>query len=217
MSRFLLSFSVMLVGVLFIARLVSLQLFFKESTLAESDPAITKEFIYPERGFIYDRNNELLVSNQAAYDVMVIPSAVKELDTLAFLQLLDLDQELFEQRMKRAENYSRRLPSVIVSSLSKERYAVLQEKLRRFEGFFIRKKSLRSYHTAASANVLGYISEVNPTDMRANAYYIAGENIGRTGIERQYEELLRGKKGVRYIQKDRFNREIGSYQDGALD
>ena len=217
MSRFLLSFSVMLVGVLFIARLVNLQLFFKESTLAESDPAITKEFIYPERGFIYDRNNELLVSNQAAYDVMVVPSAVKALDTLAFIQLLDLDRELFEQRMKRAENYSRRLPSVIVSSLSKERYAVLQEKLRRFEGFFIRKKSLRSYHTAASANVLGYISEVNPTDMRANAYYIAGENIGRTGIERQYEELLRGEKGVRYIQKDRFNREIGSYQDGALD
>ncbi len=217
MSRFLLSFSVMLVGVLFIARLVSLQLFFKESTLAESDPAITKEFIYPERGFIYDRNNELLVSNQAAYDVMVVPSAVKALDTLAFIQLLDLDRELFEQRMKRAKNYSRRLPSVIVSSLSKERYAVLQEKLRRFDGFFIRKKSLRSYHTTASANVLGYISEVNPTEMRANAYYIAGENIGRTGIERQYEELLRGEKGVRYIQKDRFNREIGFYQDGALD
>ena len=88
MSRFLLSFSVILVGVLFIARLVSLQLFYKASTLAESDPAITKEYIYTERGFIFDRNNELLVSNQAAFDIMVIPSAVKALDTLAFLELL---------------------------------------------------------------------------------------------------------------------------------
>ena len=217
MSRFLLSFSVILVGVLFIARLVSLQLFYKASTLAESDPAITKEYIYPERGFIFDRNNELLVSNQAAFDIMVIPSAVKALDTLAFLELLDLDLESFEQRMKWAESYSLILPSVIVSSLSKESYAALQEKLRRFEGFFIRKKSLRSYHTPASANVLGYISEVTPNEINSNPYYIAGENIGRTGLERQYEDLLRGKKGVRYIQKDRFNREIGSYQNGALD
>lgn len=217
MSRFLMSFSVILVGVLFIARLVSLQLFFKEATLVESDPAITKEYLYPERGFIYDRNDQLLVSNQPAYDVMVTPREVKNLDTLALLELLNLDRELFEQRMKRAENYSRRLPSVLVNSLSKESYATLQEKLRRFEGFSIRKKSLRSYHTTASANVLGYISEVSVNDLRDNPYYIAGENIGRTGIERQYEDQLRGKKGVRYIQKDRFNREIGSYQDGALD
>ena len=217
MSRLLMSFSIILVGVIFIGRLISLQLFYTPSTLVESDPAITKEYIYPERGFVYDRNNELLVSNQAAYDVMVIPREVGQLDTLAFLELLNLDREVFERRMKQAINYSARLPSVLVPSLSKERYAVLQERLRRFEGFFIRKKSLRSYHTESAANVLGYISEVNPSDMRANPYYIAGENIGRTGIERQYEETLRGKKGVRYIQKDRYNREIGSYQEGALD
>ncbi|MDA1148790.1 MAG: penicillin-binding transpeptidase domain-containing protein [Bacteroidetes bacterium] len=217
MSRFLYSLVIIVVGLLFIGKLISLQLFYKESSIIDSDPAITKNYIYPERGFIYDRNGKILVGNQPAYDVMVIPREVKSLDTLEFISLLDLSKEEFLKRMERARIYSTRLPSVLVANLSKENYAALQEKLRRFDGFFIRKKSLREYYTNSSAHVLGYISEVNTEDVRKNSYYIPGENIGRTGLERQYEEILRGKKGVSYVQKDRFNREIGPYKEGRLD
>ena len=217
MSRFFYSLVIIIIGLLFIGKLVSLQLFYEESNNVESDPAITKNYLYPERGFIYDRSGNLLVGNQPAYDVMVTPREVASLDTLEFLKLLDLEKEEFIDKMARANRYSTRLPSVLVANLSKESYAALQEKLRRFQGFFIRKKSLRDYYTTSAAHVLGYISEVNTDDIRRNDYYIPGENIGRTGLERQYEELLRGRKGVSYVQKDRFNRVIGPYKEGSLD
>ncbi|MEX0362390.1 MAG: peptidoglycan D,D-transpeptidase FtsI family protein, partial [Allomuricauda sp.] len=109
------------------------------------------------------------------------------------------------------------LPSVLVPQLSKEDYARLQEKMRHFEGFYIQKRSLRYYTTSGAANVLGYISEVNEWDLDRNPYYVAGELKGQTGVEKQYEELLRGRKGVKHIQKDRFNRDIGPYKGGKLD
>ena len=143
MSRFFYSLVIIIVGLLFIGKLVSLQLFYEESNIVESDPAITKNYLYPERGFIYDRSGNLLVGNQPSYDVMVTPREVTSLDTLEFLKLLDLEQEEFIDKMARARRYSTRLPSVLVANLSKESYAALQEKLRRFQGFFIRKKSLR--------------------------------------------------------------------------
>src|SRR5690606_12392542 len=116
-----------------------------------------------------------------------------------------------------ARTYSPRLPSVLVPQLSKEDYAKLQEKMRHYVGFYIQKRSLRYYNTNSAANVLGYISEVNEWDLKSNPYYVAGELMGRTGIEKQYEEELRGQKGVKHIQKDRFNRDIGPYKEGKLD
>src|SRR5690606_41388271 len=110
-----------------------------------------------------------------------------------------------------------RLPSVFVQQLSKKEYAVLQEKMRQYEGFYIQKRSLRHYITHVGANVLGYISEVNERDLKNNTYYQSGELIGRQGVEKQYEAVLRGRKGVKFIQKDRFNRVIGSYKGGIYE
>lgn len=148
---------------------------------------------------------------------MVIPREVKPLDTLEFCSLLGIDKLEFLSKMEKARIYSPRLPSVLVPQLSKEDYAKLQEKMRHFTGFYIQKRSLRYYNTKSAANVLGYISEVNEWDLKNNPYYVAGELKGRTGIEKQYEEILRGRKGVKHIQKDRFNRDIGPYKDGKLD
>src|SRR5690606_22283640 len=167
--------------------------------------------------YIYDRKGKLLVGNQPAYDVMVIPREVEPLDTLEFCGLLGIDRTTFLARMEKARNYSPRLPSVLVPQLSKEDYAKLQEKMRHYVGFYIQKRSLRYYNTKSAANVLGYISEVNEWDLRGNPYYVAGELMGRTGMEKQYEEELRGQKGVKHIQKDRFNRDIGPYKEGKLD
>lgn len=217
MKRLLLSSLVVIIGFTFIGRLSYLQLIrFSPDQILE-DPAIKKIYDYPERGYIYDRKGKLLVGNQPAYDVMVIPREVLPLDTLEFCGLLGIDRATFKERMAKARVYSPRLPSVLVPQLSKEDYAKLQEKMRHYKGFYIQKRSLRYYNTHSAANVLGYISEVNEWDLKSNPYYVAGELMGRTGIEKQYEEELRGQKGVKHIQKDRFNRDIGPYKEGKLD
>ncbi|MCK0161603.1 peptidoglycan D,D-transpeptidase FtsI family protein [Allomuricauda sp. F6463D] len=217
MKKLLLSSIVILIGFTFIGRLSYLQLFRFSPDQILDDPAIKKVYDYPERGYIYDRDGKLLVGNQPAYDVMVIPREVKPLDTLEFCSLLGIDKPDFISKMEKARRYSPRLPSVLVPQLSKEDYARLQEKMRHFTGFYIQKRSLRYYNTKSAANVLGYISEVNEWDLQNNPYYVAGELKGRTGIEKQYEEILRGRKGVKHIQKDRFNRDIGPYKEGRLD
>ncbi len=201
----------------FIGRLSYLQIFSFSPNQVLEDSAIKAIYDYPERGYIYDRNGKLLVANQPAYDVMVIPREVKPLDTLEFCELLKIDKQKFIDKLNKARVYSPRLPSVLVPQLSKEDYARLQEKMRKYEGFYIQKRSLRYYNTKSSASVLGYISEVNETDLKKNPYYVQGELTGRTGIEKKYEEILRGRKGVKYIQKDRFNRDLGPYKNGLLD
>ena len=217
MRKFLLSSIILLVGITFIGRLSYLQIFSFSTNQLLEDPAIKAVYDYPERGYIYDRNGELLVANQPAYDVMVIPREVKPLDTLEFCNLLGIDKERLISQLNKARVYSPRLPSVLVPQLSKEDYGRLQEKMRRFEGFYIQKRSLRYYDTNSGANVLGYISEVNEWDLERNPSYAAGELKGTTGIEKEYESILRGRKGVKYIQKDRFNRDIGPYKSGNLD
>lgn len=217
MRKILLSSIIIIIGITFIGRLSYLQIFsFSPDQLLE-DPAIKAVYDYPERGYIYDRNGKLLVGNDPAYDVMVIPREVKALDTLEFCSLLGLEKEKFIKKLRKARIYSPRLPSVMVPQLSKEDYARLQEKMRHYKGFYIQKRSLRYYDTNSGANVLGYISEVNERDLAKNPLYVQGELTGRTGVEKVYEDTLRGRKGVQYIQKDRFNRDIGKYKDGALD
>ncbi len=217
MKKILLSSIIVIIGITFLGRLSYLQIFsFSPDQLLE-DPAIKAIYDYPERGYIYDRHGELLVGNDPAYDVMVIPREVKPLDTVEFCNLLAMDKEKFIKKLRKARVYSPRLPSVLVHQLSKQDYARLQEKMRRFPGFYIQKRSLRYYDTGSGANVLGYISEVNERDMAKNPNYVQGELTGRTGIEKVYEDTLRGRKGIQYIQKDRFNRDIGKYKDGILD
>lgn len=217
MKKILLSSIIVIIGITFIGRLSYLQIFSFSPNQVLEDPAIKAIYDYPERGYIYDRDGKLLVGNDPAYDVMVIPREVKPLDTLEFCNLLGVEKEAFIKKLKKARIYSPRLPSVLVPQLSKEDYARLQEKMRHFKGFYIQKRSLRYYATNAGANVLGYISEVNERDLAKNPDRMQGELTGRIGVEKVYEEILRGRKGVQYIQKDRFNRAIGPYKEGILD
>lgn len=217
MKKLLLSSIIIIIGLSFIGRLSYLQLFNYSTSQVTEDIAVKAIYDYPERGYIYDRNGKLLVANQPAYDVMVIPREVKKLDTLEFCNLLGIEKKEFLKQIAKAKNYSPRLPSVLVPQLSKTDYARLQEKMRKYSGFYIQKRSLRFYDTKSGANVFGFISEVNDFELTENSYYKQGELKGRTGIEKQYEELLRGRKGVKYIQKDRFNRDIGPYKNGELD
>lgn len=217
MRKLLLFSIIVLVGFTFIARLFYLQVYTSKAYSLYEDNAIRKVFDYPKRGYVYDRNGELLVANQPSYDVMIIPREVEPLDTLEFCSLLKITKEDFKKKFNRAYTYSPRLPSPFVPQLSKKDYAALQEKMRKYKGFYIQKRSLRDYQTTIGANVLGFIMEANQNEINADPYYLMGDLIGKQGIEKSYEKDLRGIKGVKFIQKDRFNRDIGPYKDGMYD
>ena len=153
-----------------LARLFYLQIIVKEQSKDSiaSDIAIEVAYDYPQRGYIYDRNGKLLVTNQSAYDIMIVPREVKAMDTLEFCNMVNISKEQFLTNFEKAKNYSPRKPSVFVSQLSKEEFAPLQEKLRKYPGFFVQKRSLRHYETFSGANVLGYISEVNDWELKNN-------------------------------------------------
>jgi len=217
MRRLLLYIIIITTGFIFIGRLFYLQVIDESFARLSEDNAIKVVYDYPQRGYIFDRNGELLVSNQPSYDVMAIPRNIKPFDTLEFCAILKLTPEELSKKLDKAKIYSPRLPSIIVPQLTKSEYAYLQEKMRKYPGFYIQKRSLRDYQTQNGSNVLGYIAEVNNKIIEENPYYISGDLIGKQGVEGQYEELLRGIKGVKYIQKDRFNRDIGPFKDGIFD
>ncbi|MFL0103294.1 penicillin-binding protein 2 [Tenacibaculum maritimum] len=214
---FLLIFLITCIGLIFIGRLFQLQILRNSGYNPVKNAAVKPEYEYPERGHIYDRNGKLLVANQLSYDVMVIPKEVKPLDTLEFCTLLKISKESFDLKIKKAKKYARWLPSVFVKQLAKEDFAFLQEKLNKFKGFYIQKRIIRNYPINASANILGYISEVNPNLAKKSDYYEQGELIGAWGIEKQYEKTLRGTKGKKYLQRNNLNRIIGSYKNGKYD
>lgn len=185
--------------------------------LKSDNNAIKIKYDYPERGYIYDRKGKLLVANQPSYDIMVIPREIKNLDTLEFCELLDVTKEDFIKKIAKAKVYSPRLPSVFLAQLNKKEFAAFQEKIRKYEGFYIQKRSLRDYQVNFGANVFGFITQVNDKLIAKNPYYNSGDLIGRQGVEESYEEILRGIKGVKYYQKDKYNREIGSFKEGKYD
>jgi len=198
-------------------RLFSLQILSEEYGDLSLRNSVLKQYVFPERGYIFDRNGKLLVSNQPMYDLMVIPKNVSSFDTINLCNMLHVTKEELIERLTKARRYSLRAPSVVLGQISKKDYAALQEKMWKFPGFYIERKSVRAYQTGVASNILGYISEVNYFDIETNPYYERGELIGKQGIEKTYEKILRGKKGVTYVQRDKFNRVLGPYKEGVFD
>ena len=214
---FLLVFLITLVAIIYIARLFQLQIIRGANLNPIQSSAIKIEYDYPERGHIYDRNGKLLVANQLSYDVMVIPKDVKPLDTLEFCSLLKITKEDFKKRFKKAEKFARWLPSKFLKQLAKEDFAYLQEKLPKYNGFYIQKRIIRDYPIKTGANILGFIAEVNEKKARTSNYYEQGELIGKLGVEKQYEKILRGIKGKKRFKRNNLNKITGSYKNGKYD
>ena len=208
---------IIIATILIVARLFYLQVIDESLKLKSDNNAIKIKYDYPERGYIYDRNGQLMVANQPSYDIMVVPKDVKKIDTLEFCRLLNITKEEFDKKIEKAKIYSPRLPSVFLPQLNKLEYAAFQEMQRKFVGFYIQKRSLRDYQVDCGANVFGFITQVNENIIKNDKYYNSGDLIGKQGVEESYEEILRGVKGVKYIQKDKFNRDIGSYKEGKFD
>lgn len=222
--RFVIAGFIITIVAIYIFRLFSLQVTsdkYKEN--AESN-AFLKKVIYPARGVIYDRNDNLVVFNRPAYDVMLIPKDLdKEFDTVALCKVLDIPVEELERRWADMKNprlnpgYSAYTPQKLLTHLSQEDYGRLAEKLYLFPGFFIQKRTVREYGYPAGANILGNIREVSANDIDNDPYYRRGDYTGDLGIEKSYEKILRGEKGVEILMKDALGRIKGKYEEGRMD
>ncbi len=211
---------VVVLVIIFIIRLFELQVVdsrYKEN--AESN-AFLRKTVYPSRGLIYDRNGELIVYNQPAYDIMMIPRDVQPFDTVDFCNTLQISRAEFDQRMKdlrESPSYSSYSQQTFMSHLSVKDYGRLQEKLYRYPGFFIQKRILRQYNHIAGANILGNIREVNARDIERDDYYRPGDYTGDLGIEKSYEKQLRGVKGLEILIRDAYGKIQGRYDGGKQD
>ena len=222
--RYVISGIAVVVVSVYIMRLFYLQIIDQSTTDQADNNALVKQTIYPSRGLIYDRNGELLVFNQPIYEItMVMRDMGKGWDTVSFCKSLQISREEFEERVteikdkRKNRGFSRWTPQVFMSQLKKEDIATLQEELFLFPGIQIQKRTLRDYTYKAAAHVLGSVGEVNQTDIDRDPYYARGDYSGRDGLERIYEEQLRGEKGVEVLMRDSRGRMQGSYQDGQLD
>lgn len=205
------------ISVIFLCRLFYIQVLDDSYKMSAENNVIRYVTQYPNRGTIYDRKGHILVYNQPAYDLMVIPNQLTEMDTTDFCELVDIDRQTFRDKISKAKKYSYRKPSTFQEQLSLVTYAAFQEKLYKFDGFFVQNRSVRSYPQKIAGNVLGYVSEVGSKKIERDAYYSAGDYIGASGVEQAYEEELRGEKGVQVFMVDVFNRVQGSFGEGKYD
>ncbi|MES2141063.1 MAG: penicillin-binding protein 2 [Bacteroidota bacterium] len=210
---------IILIGLIYIFRLFYIQVIDDSYKLDARNQAFRYNTEFPVRGYIYDRNNKLLVYNEAAYDLMVLPKNIKNLDTMDFCNLVGITKDAFIRKMKKAVQSpnSPRKQSIFEKQLSPKEYATLQERLYRFPGFYVQSRTLRKYPRKIAAHMLGYIGEASKETTEKDPYYNEGDYLGISGIEKTYEKALRGKKGLHIMMVDVHNREKGSYMNGLYD
>ena len=213
-----------LIVVIYIIRLFTLQITSDDYKKSADSTAFLKKVEFPSRGVISDRNGKLLVYNQPSYDIMVVMNEANgRLDTLDFCQALGISKEEFDRRMatmkdrNRNPGYSRFTQQLFMSQLSDKDFSIFQEKMYRFPGFYVQKRSVRQYQYNMGAHILGDVAEVSPADIEEDEYYQPGDYIGKLGVERSYEKQLRGEKGMQILLRDAHGRIQGRYQNGAFD
>ncbi len=211
---------IVVIAIIYIARLFMLQIVDTDYRRFAEGNAFLKKVQYPSRGLIYDREGRLMVYNQSAYDVMMIPREVKEFDTLAFCNAIDITKEEFDQRVKRMKDrrynpsYSSYTPQLLISQMSAEEYGRLQEVLYKFSGIYVQNRVIREYNYDIAGSLLGNIREVSSSDIENDSYYNAGDYTGDLGIEKSYEKYLRGEKGIEILLRDSKGRIKGEYENG---
>lgn len=221
--KYVVALAALVVVVIFVIRLFFLQILSDDYKQNADSNAFLNKIQYPSRGAIYDRNGKLLVYNQPSYDITFIPREVTTLDTLDFCRTLGIDKSQFLKRMADVKNrrmnpgYSVYTNQVFMRQLSAEECGVFQEKLFKFPGFYIQRRTERQYSYNAAGHALGDIGEISARELENDDYYIRGDFIGKQGIERSYEKYLRGEKGVEVLLRDAHGRIQGHYMDGAMD
>jgi len=219
-KRFTITGLIIIVFIIIAGKLFYIQVIDRSYQLSASSNVLRYVTKYPARGLIFDRNGNLLVSNKVVYDLMMVKKQVEPFDTMAFASLLNITtdhvRDAFVQA-SRQKGYSPCKSVVLLKQLPAEACAMLQEKLYLFPGFELLPRTVRLYDREVASHVLGYIGEVDEEIISKNSYYQLGDYIGISGLEKSYEEYLRGKKGVSVYMVDVYNRIKGSYEDGKYD
>ncbi len=205
--------------IIFAVRLFYIQIIDEDYKVAAENNVVQKIVQYPFRGLVYDRNDSLVIYNSPVYDLMIVPKEAEIADTTAFCDLLGIDREMLEENLRKAKGFSSILASKFIEQISDDLFAKLQDQLINYPGFYVLPRTIRSYNTQSLANVVGYVGEVSSNFLNRDTtnYYKSGDYIGIGGIEKSYEEHLRGKRGstfkvvnVQGIIKD-------DYRDGEYD
>ena len=222
--RYVIGGVAVLIVVIYIIRLFTLQITSDDYKKSADSNAFLKKIEYPSRGNITDRHGKLLVYNQPSYDIMVVMNEAKDrIDTTEFCHALGITKEEFDRRLtimkdrNRNPGYSRFTQQLFISQLSDKDFSVFQEKMFRFPGFYVQKRSVRQYQYPMAAHVLGDVAEASPADIEEDDYYQPGDYIGKSGVERRYEKELRGEKGIQILLRDAHGRVQGRYKNGELD
>lgn len=221
--KYVIGLVAIVIVLIYVCRLFNLQIMTDDYKKNADSNAFLNRVQFPSRGAIYDRNGELLVFNQPAYDVIYVPREVEPFDTLDFCRTLNITREQFDKRLEDVQNcrlnpgYSRYTQQTFLSQLSAEECGVFQEKLYKFPGFSIQRRTIRQYTYNAAAHALGDIGEVSRREMEKDDYYNRGDYIGKQGIEKSYEKYLRGEKGVEVLLRDAHGRIQGRYMNGQMD
>lgn len=211
------------IGIIFTIKLFFIQVIDSSYKFSADNNSRRKMIVYPARGVITDRNGKLLVSNQAVYDIMVLPRELVAFDSVDFCNSLGISmnglRSLFVEMRKgiREKKVSKYKPSVFLKQVSAKQYGVFQEKEYKFKGFFAQRRTLRSYQYPNAAHLLGYIGEVDENMIKKDSYYTLGDYRGISGLENSYEKHLRGQKGSRYMMVDVHGREKGYFAGGKYD
>ena len=207
----------------YIVRLFYLQVVNKEYRDSAASNALITRTIQPERGVVFDRNGRLMVANQPSFDVLVVTREIHDFDTLAFCNTLDITVSDFSRILsgikdkRKNPGYSSYTPQAFMSQLTMQEVSKLSESLYRFKGISIHSNSFRKYLYPAAAHLLGDMGEVSTSDIENDDYYLPGDYIGKQGVERQYEQYLRGIKGRQILLKDALGRIQGQYMNGDMD
>lgn len=203
---------------IFVVRLFYLQIVSPDYSASAEKNVIKRQVLEPTRGVVYDREMKVFVTNAPIFEINIVPKDLSIPDTQVFTQYLKLDKEQFKKRLKQANDYSKHKSSVLERQIDAHTYTSLQEYLWATKGISTTVRTTRNYLSPVGSNFLGYISEVNKKDIeKSNGYYSQGDLIGASGLERQYESYLRGKKGVRNIMVDVHGREVGAFANGKYD
>ena len=212
-----------IIGIIFaiiIAQLIGLQIFSSKYVIAANNNAIYRKIIYPDRGIIYDRKKRALLENTISYDLVVIPNEARGVDTTMLCQILKIDKEEYSKRILEAILKNTRVKaSAFEPFLSAELYAQLNENLYRFPGFSLTERSIRSYPYNTAAHVLGYVAEVDVNFLKKHEEdgYEMGDYAGMTGLEKQYETILMGQRGVTRYLRDNKGKIQGAFEKGMFD
>ena len=210
---------VFIISLIFIFRLLHLQIFTSDFKLLSEQNIVQENVIFPSRGIILDRNNKIIVANQAIYDILVVPKEINLKDTLSFLKLFNISKNFFNKKIDEAKKYSSIKPSLFYKGISKEEFNFIQQEIGKYPGFSISAKTVRQYPNKILSHTLGYVGEISPRELEKDSldYYAAGDYVGISGIEKSYEDILRGSKGYIYKIHNVKGESVGDYNDKKND